>query len=190
MSRTVPTSTSLHQLLQKTPFTHYNRQSHFLTSQPGCFTMANTGVRTDSFPAPSKQAFGTVNGVPTEVSRLSFSDKILIAVSQEGRLSQWVGNLPKPSLHLPRYAKTLLTPSQDPSPPLSTFSGHSGHGPRRRWAGDSPVDTPDANDAPWRGRRREGDAGAAVRGADSQPSFRAGSGGPPDACPRLGSRKG
>ncbi len=44
----------------------------------------------DSFPVPSKQAKGTVNGIPTEASAIFFADKILLTVSQDGRLSQWV----------------------------------------------------------------------------------------------------
>jgi proteasome assembly chaperone 3 len=48
------------------------------------------GVGTARFPAPSKQAAGLVNGTPTDVSSVYFADKILITISQEGRLSQWV----------------------------------------------------------------------------------------------------
>ncbi|KAG5952141.1 hypothetical protein E4U53_001507 [Claviceps sorghi] len=47
-------------------------------------------VRADEFPAPSKQATGTVNGIDTQVASLSFSDKILVTISQQGRLSQWI----------------------------------------------------------------------------------------------------
>ncbi|KAG5981622.1 hypothetical protein E4U55_002734 [Claviceps digitariae] len=47
-------------------------------------------VREDEFPAPSKQITGIVNGVETQVTSLSFSDKLLVTISQEGRLSQWV----------------------------------------------------------------------------------------------------
>lgn len=42
------------------------------------------------YPADTKQVAGCVNGVPTDVMNLSFSDKILIVVSQKGRLSHWV----------------------------------------------------------------------------------------------------
>lgn len=55
--------------------------------------MASTAlsdVREEPFPAPSKLANGTVNGVPTQVSCTNFADKILLTISQEGRLSQWV----------------------------------------------------------------------------------------------------
>ncbi|KAG6017532.1 hypothetical protein E4U54_006504 [Claviceps lovelessii] len=47
-------------------------------------------VRDDEFPAPSKQAIGTVNGIETQVTSLGFSDKLLVTISQEGRLSQWI----------------------------------------------------------------------------------------------------
>ncbi|KAK0635248.1 hypothetical protein B0T17DRAFT_480750 [Bombardia bombarda] len=52
--------------------------------------MAENGVREDAFPAPSKQATGTVNGVETEIVSMNFSDKIMITISQGGRLAQWV----------------------------------------------------------------------------------------------------
>ncbi|KAG8158807.1 hypothetical protein KVR01_011250 [Diaporthe batatas] len=50
----------------------------------------SSDVREEPFPAPSKLANGTVNGVPTQVSCTNFADKILLTISQEGRLSQWV----------------------------------------------------------------------------------------------------
>lgn len=52
--------------------------------------MAEADQRQEAFPAPSKHATGLVNGVDTEVSSVSFSDRILITISQEGRLAQWV----------------------------------------------------------------------------------------------------
>jgi hypothetical protein len=52
--------------------------------------MNGDSVRAESFPAPGKRATGTVNGSPTEVEALSFSDKIMITVSQGGRVAQWV----------------------------------------------------------------------------------------------------
>jgi hypothetical protein len=47
-------------------------------------------VEHSSFPAATKQAAGLVNGAQTNVSSVYFTDKILITVSQGGRLSQWV----------------------------------------------------------------------------------------------------
>ncbi|KAB5562995.1 hypothetical protein GE09DRAFT_1219578 [Coniochaeta sp. 2T2.1] len=52
--------------------------------------MAEVDIRQEAFPAPSKRATGLVNGVETEVSSISFSDKIMVTISQEGRLAQWV----------------------------------------------------------------------------------------------------
>lgn len=48
------------------------------------------GVEPSPFPAATKHAAGLVNGQETDVSSVYFSDKILITISQEGRLSQWV----------------------------------------------------------------------------------------------------
>ncbi|KAL7918596.1 hypothetical protein ACQKWADRAFT_303727 [Trichoderma austrokoningii] len=52
--------------------------------------MATIDIRNDPFPARSRSASGLVNGVATEVTLLEFSDKIMITVSQEGRLAQWI----------------------------------------------------------------------------------------------------
>ncbi|CAG8929175.1 unnamed protein product [Penicillium salamii] len=43
------------------------------------------------FPAATKQVAGLVNGIQTDVSTMSFSDKIMVTISQAGRLSHWVG---------------------------------------------------------------------------------------------------
>ena len=48
------------------------------------------GIERAPFPAPAKQITGLVNGVETDVSSVHFADKILITISQGGRLSQWV----------------------------------------------------------------------------------------------------
>ncbi|KAI1623203.1 hypothetical protein EDD37DRAFT_461595 [Exophiala viscosa] len=42
------------------------------------------------FPAPTKQVAGEINGVKTDVMYMSFSDKIMITITQNGKLSQWV----------------------------------------------------------------------------------------------------
>jgi proteasome assembly chaperone 3 len=51
--------------------------------------MDDTGV-TAPFPAPSKQIAGVVSGVKTDVMLMSFADKIMVTISQNGRLGQWV----------------------------------------------------------------------------------------------------
>ena len=43
-----------------------------------------------SFPATTKQTAGDVDGVKTDVMLMSFADKIMITVTQNGRLAQWV----------------------------------------------------------------------------------------------------
>lgn len=52
--------------------------------------MSNTQVVEGTFPAQTKQASGIVDGILTEVSSVSFEDKILFTLSQDGRLAQWV----------------------------------------------------------------------------------------------------
>jgi proteasome assembly chaperone 3 len=69
------------------------------------------GVEPTRFPAPSKQAAGSVNGTQTDVSSVYFADKILITISQGGRLSQWVY---PPDTH----SQTVLTCLADPSTTL------------------------------------------------------------------------
>lgn len=46
------------------------------------------------FPAATKQVAGNVNGVKTDVMYISFADKIMITITQNGRLGQWVCNFP------------------------------------------------------------------------------------------------
>ncbi|EPE29859.1 hypothetical protein GLAREA_01019 [Glarea lozoyensis ATCC 20868] len=48
------------------------------------------GVEPSPFPAKTKEVAGLVNGVPTDLTSMYFSDKILITISQGGRLAQWV----------------------------------------------------------------------------------------------------
>ncbi|RAL08299.1 proteasome assembly chaperone 3 [Aspergillus homomorphus CBS 101889] len=42
------------------------------------------------FPAVTKQAAGVVNGIPTDVMLVKFSDKIMVTISQKGRLGHWL----------------------------------------------------------------------------------------------------
>lgn len=42
------------------------------------------------FPAATKQVAGIVEGIKTDVMVMNFSDKIMLTISQEGRLSHWV----------------------------------------------------------------------------------------------------
>lgn len=43
-----------------------------------------------SYPARNKQASGLIEGIPTEVSSIQFADKIMVTITQGGRLAQWV----------------------------------------------------------------------------------------------------
>lgn len=52
--------------------------------------MDDTDIREDAFPAPAQQTIGHVDGVETQATSTFFSDKIMVTLSQEGRLSQWV----------------------------------------------------------------------------------------------------
>lgn len=61
-----------------------------------CAGSETSSVLNAKFPALSKQATGLFNGVVTEVTSMTFADKILVTISQGGRLSQWVWiSLPK-----------------------------------------------------------------------------------------------
>ena len=42
------------------------------------------------FPARSKSASSNINGLDTTATSMSFADKILITVTQQGRLAHWV----------------------------------------------------------------------------------------------------
>ena len=44
-----------------------------------------------SYPAKTKQIAGEVNGIKTDVTCISFTDKIMVTVIQKGILAQWVG---------------------------------------------------------------------------------------------------
>lgn len=74
-------------------------------------TTTQMEVQPSPFPAPSKSTSGLANHVLTTISTLSFTDKLLITISQAGKLSHWV--------HVP-----LATASADPmNPGMHQFSG-------------------------------------------------------------------
>ncbi|KAI4187764.1 MAG: hypothetical protein L6R41_002610 [Letrouitia leprolyta] len=43
-----------------------------------------------SYPATTKQAAGYIDSVLTDVTSTSFSDKIMVTITQNGRLAQWI----------------------------------------------------------------------------------------------------
>lgn len=47
-------------------------------------------LETSNYPAITKQAAGRVDGLPTDVMSLVFADKIMVTITQDGRLAQWV----------------------------------------------------------------------------------------------------
>ena len=61
--------------------------------------MDPSNVKHEPYPATSKKATGKVNAILTEASSTIFVDKIMIKISQDGRLSQWVSSL----IHETRY---------------------------------------------------------------------------------------
>jgi proteasome assembly chaperone 3 len=61
-----------------------------LSAEMQSLEINDNGVEPSQFPAATKQAACLVNSVHTEVSSVYFADKILITVSQGGRLPQWV----------------------------------------------------------------------------------------------------
>jgi len=71
------------------------------------------------FPATTKQAAGKINGVTTDVMCISFSDKIMITITQDGRLAQWVGRF----FHA--RARLFLTPEKVTVPLSSDNPTHS-----------------------------------------------------------------
>ncbi|PGH31286.1 proteasome assembly chaperone 3 [[Emmonsia] crescens] len=82
------------------------------------------------YPASTKQAAGVLGGVLTEVMSVSFSDKILVTISQNGKLGQW--------LHVPLENTnpgtdgyhTLPDPNEDGLLPLPSLTATSVLGAR------------------------------------------------------------
>lgn len=66
---------------------------------------------TRPFPAPTRQVAGEVNGVKTDVMSMSFADKIMITITQNGRLAQWVCFLPYLG-RIPIQRRSMLTQPQ------------------------------------------------------------------------------
>lgn len=55
--------------------------------------MAESTEVTIPYPAPSNQITAQINGIEIEITSMSFSDKIMITITQNGRLAQWVSAL-------------------------------------------------------------------------------------------------
>lgn len=48
------------------------------------------GATSQPYPAPTKSTTTVVCSIPTEITVISFSDKLFLTVSQHGRLAHWV----------------------------------------------------------------------------------------------------
>ncbi|KAI9838456.1 MAG: hypothetical protein M1837_002478 [Sclerophora amabilis] len=51
---------------------------------------SKSGVAHASFPARTKQASSIINGIQTDIMTVDFVDKIMITITQGGRLAQWI----------------------------------------------------------------------------------------------------
>ena len=56
----------------------------------GASPASSVQVNPSGFPARTKQATGLIKGVRTEIMTMSFTDKILVTIAQDGRLAHWV----------------------------------------------------------------------------------------------------
>ena len=58
---------------------------------------------TATYPAITKKAAAVIDDIATDVTSTQFADKIMVTISQGGRLAQWVM-----ALHGPSTDKTLI----------------------------------------------------------------------------------
>lgn len=58
-------------------------QTTLAMSQPPDLTFS-------SFPAPSKSNTSTIASIPTQITALNFADKLVLTISQSGRLNHWL----------------------------------------------------------------------------------------------------
>ncbi|KAJ5139306.1 uncharacterized protein N7515_004154 [Penicillium bovifimosum] len=82
------------------------------------------------FPASTRQVTGLVNGIQTDVFVTSFSDKIMVAISQAGRLAHWL-HVPMENQNPGTEGMHTLSEGDDALLPLKTLTtttllgGHS-----------------------------------------------------------------
>ena len=50
-------------------------------------------VMTDTYPVLTRRASGEVNGILTEILYVTFADKLLFTICQNGRLGHWVNTI-------------------------------------------------------------------------------------------------
>lgn len=68
--------------------------------------MATETLKQEPFPVRTREATGLIGTTPTEVTRVDFTDKILLTISQGGRLSQWVSLDTPTSMHTHTHTRT------------------------------------------------------------------------------------
>lgn len=64
--------------------------NHDVGLSPIVFSNMDASETNLPYPAQTKQTAGLVDGIPTNVMVVSFGDKIMVTVTQAGRLAQWV----------------------------------------------------------------------------------------------------
>jgi hypothetical protein len=72
------------------------------------------------YPAQTKQTVGEINGIVTDVTSISFSDRIMVTITQDGRLAQWVNlslSFPKHCQYLQNVSSRYMFPSPPKTPP-------------------------------------------------------------------------
>ncbi|KAH0140483.1 hypothetical protein KCU67_g14829, partial [Aureobasidium melanogenum] len=58
-------------------------------SQPSAMSQS-PDLTFSSFPAPTKSHNNTIAGIPTQITALNFADKLVLTISQSGRLNHWL----------------------------------------------------------------------------------------------------
>lgn len=78
-----------------------------------------------SYPAITKQAAGMIDGILTDVTTTTFSDKIMITIIQDGRLAQWVllRNSCVPASSVNQHSRSTYL-STHPTPVSQTSTYH------------------------------------------------------------------
>ncbi|KAE8147999.1 hypothetical protein BDV25DRAFT_142204 [Aspergillus avenaceus] len=77
-----------------------------------------------SFPAPTKQVSGLVKDVQTDVISVEFSDKILVTISQKGRLGHWL-HVPLENRNPGTEGAHTISSSDDSLLPISSLTATS-----------------------------------------------------------------
>ncbi|KAM0796779.1 hypothetical protein BDR22DRAFT_503701 [Usnea florida] len=69
-----------------------------------------------SYPAITKQAVGTIDDIRTNVASTAFADKIIITITQGGRLAQWVWHYSCPTTLAALTYLQIHVPLDSPNP--------------------------------------------------------------------------